>query len=901
MNTGDILQGRYRIVRLVGQGGFGAVYRAWDTNLKVPVAVKENNDTVADAQRQFEREAHLLANLTHPNLPRVTNHFIIPGQGQYLVMDYIEGKSLAALLAERGGPLSEAEVLPWVRQIASALEYLHSRTPPIIHRDVKPQNIIVAADGRAVLVDFGISKVFDAVHGTTTGARAVTPGYSPPEQYGTAKTDARSDIYALGATLYALLTGQEPPESVNLIGGGLLPAPRVLNRAVSPAVEAAILAAMNPDMSQRLPSAAGFVAAFDAPPLFRSAGTAAARTTYQPTASPAAPPRPSRPSWLWLVGGLMIALLAAAAVLVLRPPINPRATATPDGTVVAIAEGGEITAVPTTTANSTPAATLAAPTITTAPETTTAPATLPMAAPPGDVPLTEQLLIPAGPFLMGSNEGDGAVAETTVTLNAFLIDRTEVTAAQYAAFLNVYGNQNEGGVPWIDMADDENVLTQTGVGFQPLPGLETQPVIQVSWYGAAAYCTAVGRRLPTDAEWEKAARGTDGRRFPWGDTPIDCSLANFWNGNANGCVGLQVAVGSYPSGASPYGLLDMAGNVWEWAGDWFDSNQNTRVLRGGSYLDKGAWATTFHRHRGAPENQYAHTGFRCAAEPPPQAKGAPPSLSRGQTRTLMLPADVHVEQVAVPAGAFAMGHMGDETAQPVHAVSLDSFWLDRTEVTNAQFAVFADDTGYQTAAERRGWGQGHRNGNWGRIDGANWQHPQGPSGDLTGMEQYPVVQVTWEDADAFCRWRGGRLPTEAEWEYAARGPDGPTFPWGNSFDSALLNYCDSNCPNSWADSRVDDGYAFSAPVGSYPGGAGWVGALDMAGNVYEWVYDYYDGDYYGRSPDHNPTGSATSTQRVQRGASWRDYDDVIYAARRFADPPDVADTNTGFRCAATPG
>ncbi len=619
MNTGDILQGRYRIVRLVGQGGFGAVYRAWDTNLKVPVAVKENNDTAADAQRQFEREAHLLANLSHPNLPRVTDHFVLPNQGQYLVMDYVEGKSLAALLAERGGPLPEAEALKWARQIAAALEYLHGRTPPIIHRDIKPQNIIVTADGRAVLVDFGISKVFDAARGTTTGARAVTPGYSPPEQYGMGKTDARSDIYALGATLYTLLTDQEPPESVALIGGGLLPAPRALNRAVSPAVEAAILAAMNPDMSARLSSAGDFVAALDAPPLFQSAGTAAARTTYQPAAVPAAPPRPSRPSWLWLVGGLAIALLAAAAVLFLRPPPSPEATATPDGTVVAIAEGSEIMDenAPTAVvggADIAPTATLPA-TATVSPTKTAAPTVAPTAPPPGGVPLTEQLLIPAGSFLMGSSEGDGAVAETTVTLDAFLIDRTEVTAAQYAAFLNAHGNQSEGGVPWVDMADDENVLTQAGGVFQPLPGLEAHPVIQVSWYGAAAYCAAVGRRLPTDAEWEKAARGTDGRRFPWGDTPIDCNLANFWNGNVNGCVGLQVDVGSYPAGASPYGVLDMAGNVWEWADDWFDANQNTRVLRGGSYLDKGDWATTFHRHRGAPANQYAHTGFRCAATP----------------------------------------------------------------------------------------------------------------------------------------------------------------------------------------------------------------------------------------------------------------------------------------------
>ena len=182
LNVGTVLNNRYRIAKLVGQGGFGAVYRAWDTSLSQPVALKENNDGGLESQRQFEREAKLLAGLRHPNLPRVIDHFIVPDQGQYLVMDYVEGKSLAALLAERGRPLDEAEVLPWIRQVADALEYLHTSTPPIIHRDIKPDNIIITDKGRAMLVDFGISKVYEANKGTTIGAKGVTPGFSPPEQ-----------------------------------------------------------------------------------------------------------------------------------------------------------------------------------------------------------------------------------------------------------------------------------------------------------------------------------------------------------------------------------------------------------------------------------------------------------------------------------------------------------------------------------------------------------------------------------------------------------------------------------------------------------------------------------------------------------------------------------------------
>ena len=682
LNVGTTLNNRYRIVKLVGQGGFGAVYRAWDTNLMTPVALKENADTGPDAQRQFEREAHLLANLRHANLPRVSDHFVLPGQGQYLVMDFVEGRSLSDLLAERGGPLDEAEALPWIRQVADALEYLHTRTPPVIHRDIKPDNIIIGPDGRAMLVDFGISKEFAPGKGTTVGARAITPGYSPPEQYSAAGTDTRSDVYALGATLYTLLTGQEPPESVVLIGGALLPAPRALNPAVSPAVESAILAAMNPDIGRRLSSAAALRQALDAPPgaLRRDPASTAVvlPTSMAPPAIPATPAPASRPSWLWLVGGLAVALLALAAFLLV--PRGGEGDATPAATEpVMIAAGGEMTAEPATTAASAATVTLP-PAKTTAPTVTAAvvaaaPTLAPTFAPPGGVPLTEQVLVPAGPFLMGRDgDTEGAAPQRSVTLDAFLIDRTEVTNAQYAAFLNQNGNQNEGSVPWVDMADDENFLTQSGGAFQPLSGFENHPVIQVSWYGARAYCQAVGRRLPTEAEWEKAARGEDGRAYPWGDTAIGCELANFWNGNVNSCVGAPVAVGSYSAGASPYGALDMAGNVWEWTEDWFDPTaQDARVVRSGSFLDQAAWATTFHRHRALPVNQYAHTGFRCAQDSTETAAPPVEELTRGQTRDVPLPgSEVSAAQVAVPGGTFLMG-ADKEDDQTIHAVTVDDF------------------------------------------------------------------------------------------------------------------------------------------------------------------------------------------------------------------------------------
>ena len=266
--TGSVLIDRYRVVRLLGQGGFGAVYRVWDLHLNGPFALKENLDTSPEAIRQFTREAQILASLRHPNLPRVTDHFSLPDQGQYLVMEYVEGEDLeekrCKSTCQPPGSLPEEQVLTWTSQILDALEYLHCQEPPIIHRDIKPANIRITPQGRAMLVDFGIAKIFNPVLKTTIGARAITPGYSPLEQYGQGTTDARSDIYALGATLYVLLTGQTPPESTARAWNDPLQHPNQVNQRLSPATSLAISKAMQTDPVNRWQNIAEFRAALQA-------------------------------------------------------------------------------------------------------------------------------------------------------------------------------------------------------------------------------------------------------------------------------------------------------------------------------------------------------------------------------------------------------------------------------------------------------------------------------------------------------------------------------------------------------------------------------------------------------------------------------------------------------------
>lgn len=335
LNVGQVLNNRYRIVRLLGQGGFGAVYRAWDTNLNIPCAVKESFDvSSSDSTRQFAREANILASLRHPNLPKVTDYFSLSGQGQYLVMEFIEGESLEDKLERAGGPLPEAEVIPWMLQILDALAYLHTQTPPIIHRDIKPPNVRITPQGQAVLVDFGIAKFFNPNTKTTLGARAVTPGYSPFEQYGQGATDARSDIYALGAMFYHLLTGQRPPESIERVIRDRLTPPQQIYSQLSPGVCEVIARAMTLDPDQRWQSAAEFKAALKAAP----AGGGASFPALHAAAD-------DQPVWVAPagtgVGGVAARIQPpVAATQVITPPSQPVPESPPTSVAPAMRKSG---------------------------------------------------------------------------------------------------------------------------------------------------------------------------------------------------------------------------------------------------------------------------------------------------------------------------------------------------------------------------------------------------------------------------------------------------------------------------------------------------------------------------------------------------------------------------------
>ena len=271
----------------------------------------------------------------------------------------------------------------------------------------------------------------------------------------------------------------------------------------------------------------------------------------------------------------------------------------------------------------------------------------------------------------------------------------------------------------------------------------------------------------------------------------------------------------------------------------------------------------------------------------PESEEAVPTLSPGDSQ--IRSAD-NMVMVYVPSGEFMMGSETEEVdraleqchaygvncshryfsiEQPAHLVALDSYWLDETEVTNGQYAQCVDAGRCQ-------------------VSGCE---------EESRLETHPVVCVTWEQANAYCDWVGGRLPTEGEWEYASRGINSNTYPWGNEFDGLKVNYCDVSCELEKRDEQNDDGHAATAPVGNYPSGGSWTGALDMAGNVWEWTADFYGP--YSADPQVNPNGPSSGGRRVVRGGSWHASPDHLRSAIRSFAGPNQAIDHLGIRCAVT--
>lgn len=765
LRPNTILKGQYRIIRRIGRGGQGAVYEALDDELNALVALKETF-AETDAQREaFEREAQLLANLEHEAFPKVMRHFY-EGDGQYLVMELIRGNDLAELLKLRESPFGPDKVLEWADQLLDALEELHSY--PIIHRDIKPSNLKRTNRGKVKLIDFGIAKGAAGQMTTVKTDRSgggYTAHYAPLEQVlrsdvrwneilrdvdaGRVEriqektTDPRSDLYALAATLYHLMTSLIPPpdaasRALSVWKGKpdrLLPAHK-LNPLVSHAVSDVLIKAMALERDERPATAAEMrrmlreavneplstpptqflpeleeqsrrrqeaealrraeeeqarrraeeeaqrVAAEEERQRLEAAASArraeedeqqqrreredaerreldavrkraerewrqrraaaeferqrideenrreeserltleaeenerrraaAQEQQQQPGAATAetiettdgAPPgivalkdegaasgddatAPVRREFLsatiraWLLVGMTGLLLVLFFVLVLTLRRNKASEQV---------DNANESSVTQTSAEQTGASS----------SQTGAPA-----------PPSGMVYVPGDDFTIGRDRINGGDEYESpahfVTVKSFFIDQHEVTRMEYLSFITE--TRRRAPPDWVDgmyAAGDQN-----------------KPVTRVSWNDAKAYCEWAGKRLPTEQEWESAARGADRRLYPWG---------NKWQrgyANANGEQKGLVDVGRY-RGVTPVGVVDMVGNAWEWTASRFEPypgnelspakfTPDARVIRGGNYMSNERQATTTYRMGLLPTNDpsgYKTTGFRCVKD-----------------------------------------------------------------------------------------------------------------------------------------------------------------------------------------------------------------------------------------------------------------------------------------------
>jgi len=284
--------------------------------------------------------------------------------------------------------------------------------------------------------------------------------------------------------------------------------------------------------------------------------------------------------------------------------------------------------------------------------------------------------------------------------------------------------------------------------------------------------------------------------------------------------------------------------------------------------------------------------------------------------TIISPKD-EATLVYIPAGEFRMGsNINDaqrfcqkystnckvvEDEDPQHIIMLDEFWIDQYEVTNKQFEIFTTTTGYITDAEKDGKSKVWTNNGVDFINGADWRHPTGSTDGIVGLENHPVVQVSWNDAYAYCKWSGRRLPTEAEWEKSARGDLNIDFPWGSDFNCQYGNYDDETMIDNYtvSDKINCDNFSRTAPVGNFPLGASPYNVYDLSGNVWEWVADWYEKEYYSNSPSVNPLGPADGNNKVIRGGSWFSEMKFLYIPYRDGEEnyPGNRDDILGFRCA----
>lgn len=637
--VGQTLDQKYKIIAKIGAGGMGAVYKAKRIHIGDFVAIKVlHSDLVGDqmAIERFRREARAAARLKHANAVDIHDFAVSSSGLVYIVMELVDGKSLGALIKNQE-PLDPSFVAEILFKVCSALDEAHRQN--IVHRDLKPDNILVTRARSGVdvkVLDFGIAKLRDLSPGSNTltgkGTIVGTPLYMSPEQCMGEEIDRRSDIYSLGIVLYEMLTGVVPfdsptPTAIIVQHVTVVPPPlRQINRELSPGIEKAVMRALEKRREDR-PQTAGELAAEFAEGMKREAAVGSIKKPDMQL-NPLEVTRQTEPSAeqeiihlshattapipdalmaradesategiksrsylaIGIVSVLVLALLLTATFLLLRGrtavssqgDIDNTSLETPEDKALAEDESPDNTAqIPPPPA---------------VPE------------PPGGM-----VYVTGGEFIMGRDNGTQyEKPQHQATVDPFFIDIYEVSCEEYKRFIDETGHRlpprwSQGNYP---------------------AGWARRPVSGIDWDDANAYAQWAGKRLPTEQEWEFAARGADGRLYPWG---------NEWKAKAANADSSSHkhadTVGQHPDGPSPFGAYDMAGNVWEWTASDLSAYPGSvlpaqaqgemKVVRGGSWVESRNGATATSR-KGLPPRggDYSNVGFRCVTDVtrPPDAR-----------------------------------------------------------------------------------------------------------------------------------------------------------------------------------------------------------------------------------------------------------------------------------------